>query len=102
LIFHVLCLIFAESSDEGITADYEDFKHEDIRREVNLLRQQLDQERQLRMILELRARRLDSHALPDPSLHVVSAPVEPTVHAVKPPLPPPPTPPVQEKVYRQD
>ena len=42
-------------------ADYEDFKYEDIKREVIDLRQKLEQEKQLRMILELRARTLDTH-----------------------------------------
>lgn len=51
-----------ESSDEGIMADYfDDLKYEDIKREVIDLRQKLEQEKQLRMILELRARTLDSH-----------------------------------------
>lgn len=53
--------VFAESSDEGITADYEDFKYEDIKREVIDLRQKLEQEKQLRMILELRAHTLNTH-----------------------------------------
>ncbi|XP_045204429.2 transcription factor AP-4-like isoform X2 [Mercenaria mercenaria] len=50
-----------ESSDEGITADFEECKYEDIRREVMELRQKLEQERQLRMVLELRAHTLESH-----------------------------------------
>lgn len=48
-----------ESSDEGITADLDDCKFEDVRREVIELRQQLDRERQLRGILENRARTVE-------------------------------------------
>ncbi|XP_060572441.1 transcription factor AP-4-like isoform X2 [Ruditapes philippinarum] len=41
--------------------DFEECKYEDVRREVMELRQKLEQERQLRMVLELRAHTLESH-----------------------------------------
>ena len=62
-----------ESSDEGITADYEDTSIEEIRREMTELRRQLEMERQLRMILECKA-----HAMQPGILHQekVNNPVE--------------------------
>lgn len=49
-----------ESSDEGITADYDDLKFDKIQREVQQLRQKLDNEKQLRVVLEARARTLEA------------------------------------------
>lgn len=64
--------MLTESSDEGITADFEEYKLEDVRREVMELRQKLEQERQLRMVLELRARTLESHHYAEKVHHVTS------------------------------
>ncbi|WAQ99964.1 TFAP4-like protein [Mya arenaria] len=87
-----------ESSDEGITADYEDFKHEDIRREVGLLRQQLDKERQRRMYLELHANR---HYTTPESVQPLTTPVEPPplTTPVEPPVPTP-LPPLQPVIEK--
>lgn len=52
-----------ESSDEGIMADYEDCRNAERMREVIELRKKLEQERQLRMILELRANNYETRHL---------------------------------------
>ena len=70
------CFFLPESSDEGITADYEDTSMEEVRREMSELRRQLEMERQLRMILECKA-----HAMHPgrPQHEKVSKPVEKTL-----------------------
>lgn len=65
--------------------DIEDFKYEDIKREVIDLRQKLEQEKQLRMILELRARTLDSHCQYKDKVHTGPTEMEP-IHQPTPPV----------------
>ncbi|MGH0170351.1 UNVERIFIED_CONTAM: hypothetical protein FKN15_000811 [Acipenser sinensis] len=57
----------AEEKDEGIGSPdiLEDDKAEDLRREMLELRQQLDKERAVRMILEEQARALEAHMYPE-------------------------------------
>ncbi|XP_034782529.2 transcription factor AP-4-like isoform X1 [Acipenser ruthenus] len=57
----------AEEKDEGIGSPdiLEDDKAEDLRREMLELRQQLDKERAVRMMLEEQARTLEAHMYPE-------------------------------------
>uniref|UniRef100_UPI00398EE6DA transcription factor AP-4 isoform X1 n=2 Tax=Pristiophorus japonicus TaxID=55135 RepID=UPI00398EE6DA len=57
----------AEDKDEGIGSPdvWEDEKLEDLKREMIELRQQLDKERSVRMILEEQVRSLDAHMYPE-------------------------------------
>ncbi|KAL4229723.1 helix loop helix domain [Mactra antiquata] len=70
-----------ESSDEGISADFEELKNEECRREILELRQKLQQERHLRVVLELRAQTLESHHYAE-KLHGVDGPLESMVKTV--------------------
>ncbi|KAL3880140.1 hypothetical protein ACJMK2_032405 [Sinanodonta woodiana] len=54
-----------ESSDEGIAADYDDYSIDEVRREMIDLRHQLDRERRHRMLLEDKARHLESRLYPE-------------------------------------
>ncbi|XP_029432627.1 transcription factor AP-4 isoform X3 [Rhinatrema bivittatum] len=74
----------AEDKDEGIGSPdiWEDEKAEDLRREMIELRQQLDKERSVRMMLEDQL--LSAHLPPAPTHH-------PTVIVPAPALPPPPS-----------
>ena len=74
-------LYFSESSDEGITADYDDASVDEIRREMSELRRQLEMERQLRMILECKAHAMNQPPKQEQPAHLHS-PVE------RPPLKP--------------
>ena len=73
---------FTESSDEGITADYDDASIEEIRREMSELRRQLEMERQLRMILECKAHAMNQPPPKQEQPAQVNSPVE------RPPLKP--------------
>lgn len=57
----------AEDKDEGIGSPdiWEDEKAEDLRREMIELRQQLDKERSVRMMLEEQVRSLEAHMYPE-------------------------------------
>ncbi|XP_078414898.1 transcription factor AP-4 isoform X2 [Cetorhinus maximus] len=57
----------AEDKDEGIGSPdvWEDEKLEDLKREMIELRQQLDKERSVRMMLEEQVRSLDAHMYPE-------------------------------------
>lgn len=62
-----------ESSDEGITVDFNDENGvDDIRREMIDLRCQLDRERRMRMMLEERSRVLESKLYPE-NLHEIAS-----------------------------
>lgn len=45
-------IYFTESSDEGITADYDELSIDDVRREMVAMKCQLERERRLRIELE--------------------------------------------------
>uniref|UniRef100_G3TZG4 Transcription factor AP-4 n=1 Tax=Loxodonta africana TaxID=9785 RepID=G3TZG4_LOXAF len=65
----------AEDKDEGIGSPdiWEDEKAEDLRREMIELRQQLDKERSVRMMLEEQVRSLEAHMYPE-KLKVITFP----------------------------
>ncbi|KAK1162975.1 transcription factor AP-4 isoform X1 [Acipenser oxyrinchus oxyrinchus] len=67
----------AEEKDEGIGSPdiLEDDKAEDLRREMLELRQQLDKERAVRMMLEEQARALEAHMYPE-KLKVIAQQVQ--------------------------
>ncbi|EQB77564.1 transcription factor AP-4-like protein [Camelus ferus] len=82
----------AEDKDEGIGSPdiWEDEKAEDLRREMIELRQQLDKERSVRMMLEEQVRSLEAHMYPE-KLKLLPTPA-PTPHPtviVPAPAPPP-------------
>ncbi|MXQ80766.1 hypothetical protein E5288_WYG009141 [Bos mutus] len=82
----------AEDKDEGIGSPdiWEDEKAEDLRREMIELRQQLDKERSVRMMLEEQVRSLEAHMYPE-KLKLLPTPA-PTHHPtviVPAPAPPP-------------
>uniref|UniRef100_A0A8C5S7A4 Transcription factor AP-4 n=1 Tax=Laticauda laticaudata TaxID=8630 RepID=A0A8C5S7A4_LATLA len=98
----------AEDKDEGIGSPdiWEDEKAEDLRREMIELRQQLDKERSVRMMLEEQVRSLEAHLYPEKlkviaqqvqlqqqeQLLPVHGPPTPTQHpTVIVPAPPPPS-----------
>lgn len=67
----------AEDKDEGIGSPdiWEDEKAEDLRREMIELRQQLDKERSVRMMLEEQVRSLEAHMYPE-KLKVIAQQVQ--------------------------
>ncbi|XP_026539175.1 transcription factor AP-4 isoform X2 [Pseudonaja textilis] len=67
----------AEDKDEGIGSPdiWEDEKAEDLRREMIELRQQLDKERSVRMMLEEQVRSLEAHLYPE-KLKVIAQQVQ--------------------------
>ncbi|XP_019363103.1 PREDICTED: transcription factor AP-4 isoform X2 [Gavialis gangeticus] len=67
----------AEDKDEGIGSPdiWEDEKAEDLRREMIELRQQLDKERSVRMMLEEQVRTLEAHMYPE-KLKVIAQQVQ--------------------------
>ncbi|XP_029432626.1 transcription factor AP-4 isoform X2 [Rhinatrema bivittatum] len=67
----------AEDKDEGIGSPdiWEDEKAEDLRREMIELRQQLDKERSVRMMLEDQVRSLEAHMYPE-KLKVIAQQVQ--------------------------
>ncbi|KAF7243093.1 Transcription factor AP-4 [Varanus komodoensis] len=67
----------AEDKDEGIGSPdiWEDEKAEDLRREMIELRQQLDKERSVRMMLEEQVRSLEAHVYPE-KLKVIAQQVQ--------------------------
>ncbi|XP_030067601.1 transcription factor AP-4 isoform X1 [Microcaecilia unicolor] len=67
----------AEDKDEGIGSPdiWEDEKAEDLRREMIELRQQLDKERSVRMMLEDQVRSLEAHIYPE-KLKVIAQQVQ--------------------------
>ncbi|XP_077172301.1 transcription factor AP-4 isoform X1 [Paroedura picta] len=92
----------AEDKDEGIGSPdiWEDEKAEDLRREMIELRQQLDKERSVRMMLEEQVRSLEAHMYPE-KLKVIAQQVqlqqqeqarEQQSHAQLLPVPGPPAP----------
>ncbi|KAF1526772.1 Transcription factor AP-4, partial [Eudyptula albosignata] len=66
-----------EDKDEGIGSPdiWEDEKAEDLRREMIELRQQLDKERSVRMMLEEQVRSLEAHMYPE-KLKVIAQQVQ--------------------------